>query len=114
MLELIVGAFGEMSPDMGRVIAALAESRVIFLARESGTLVTDSMMSVVLAQDRRYFSVVLKRFQAACLMARIGHLNMETREAAGKRRDLLQQKQRSRSEAVAYLAAYVNGRGFRG
>ena len=58
--------------------------------------------------------MVLKRVQADCLMARMGHLDMEAREAAGKRRDLLQHKQRSRREAVAYLAAYVSGRGFRG
>ena len=40
ILELVVGAFGEVSSDMGRVIAALAESRVIFLVRESGKPVT--------------------------------------------------------------------------
>ena len=48
ILELVVGAFGEVSSDMGRVIAALAESRVIFLARESGKPVTGCMRSVVL------------------------------------------------------------------
>jgi hypothetical protein len=114
ILELVVGAFGEVSSDMGRLITALAESRVIFLARESGKPVSEGMRSAVLGQYRRYFSVVFKRVQAACLTARMGHLGVGAREAAGRRRDMMQQEQRSRREREAYHAAYVRGRGFRG
>ena len=35
ILELVVGAFGEASSDLDRVITALAESRVLYLSRES-------------------------------------------------------------------------------
>ena len=52
LLELVVGAFGEVSSDMDRVISAMAESRVLFLSRESGKPVTDGWRSVVLGQYR--------------------------------------------------------------
>ena len=47
------------------------------------------------------------------LSARIGHLGLQAREAAGRRRDLMLQEERSRREANAYFAAYVRGRGRR-
>ena len=113
LLELVVGAFGEVSSDMDRVISAMAESRVLFLSRESGKPVTDGWRSVVLGQYRRFFSVLFVKVQAACLSARIGHLGLQAREAAGRRRDLMLQEERSRREANAYFTAYVRGRGRR-
>ena len=35
ILELVVGAFGEASTDLERVIVAMAESRVLYLSRET-------------------------------------------------------------------------------
>ena len=113
ILELVVGAFGEVSSDLGRVISALAESRVLYLARESGKPVTDGWRSVVLGQYRRYFSTLFVKVQAACLTARLGHLGPGAREVAGRRRDLMAQEVRARREAEAYHAAYVRGRGGR-
>ena len=113
ILELVVGAFGEVSSDLDRVISALAESRVLFLARESGRMVTDGWRSVILGQYRRYFSTLFVKAQAACLTARLGHLGIAAREVAGRRRDLMVQEERARREADAYFAAYVRGRGFR-
>ena len=113
ILELVVGAFGEVSADLDRVISALAESRVLFLARESGRLVTDGWRSVVLGQYRRYFSTLFVKAQAACLTARLGHLGIAAREVAGRRRDLMVQEERARREDEAYHAAYVRGRGGR-
>ena len=110
LLELVVGAFGEVSADMSRVISALAESRVLYLSRESGKPVTDGWSSVVLGQYCRYFSVLFVKVQAACLTARMGHLGVQGREAASRRRDILAQEERSRREANAYHMAYVRGR----
>ena len=113
ILELVVGAFREVSADLGSLIKAMAESRVLFLARELGKPVTEGWGSVVLSQFRRFFSVLFVKLQAAGLTARLGHLGLEAREAGGRRRDLLQQEQSSRREAAAYHAAYVRGRGRR-
>ena len=110
---MVVGAFGEVSSDLGRVISALAESRVLYLARECGKPVTDGWRSVVLGQYRRYFSTLFVKVQAACLTARLGHLGIGAREVAGRRRDLMGQEARARREAEAYHAAYVRGRGMR-
>ena len=111
ILELVVGAFGEVSSDLGSLIKAMAESRVLFLAREMGKSITEGWSSVVLSQHRRYFSVLFVKVQAACLTARLGHLGLGAREAAGRRRDLLQQEESSRREAAAFHTAYVRGRG---
>ena len=41
ILELVVGAFGEASSDLDRTVTALAESRVLYLSRESGKPMTE-------------------------------------------------------------------------
>ena len=113
ILQLVVGAFGEVSSDLDRVVTALAESRVLFLSRESGKPATDGWRSVVLAQYRRYFSCLFVRVQAACLCARLGHLGEGARQMADRRRDLMEQELRARREPEAYFLAYVRGRGRR-
>ena len=111
ILQLVVGAFGEVSSDMERVIVAMAESRVLYLSRETGKPVTDGWRSLVLGQYRRHFSVLFVKVQAACLLSRVGHLGERGREAAGRRRDLMVQEERARREAQAHHMAYVRGRG---
>ena len=69
---------------------------------------------MVLGQYRRHFSVLFVKVQAACLSARMGHLGVEARQAAGRRRDLMALEERGRREAEANHAAYVRGRGRRG
>ena len=113
ILELVVGAFGEASSDLDRVITAMAESRVLYLSRESGKTVTDGWRSVVLAQYRRFFSVQFVKVQAACLTTRLGHLGEGAREAAMRRVDLMDQEERARREREAFFMAYVRGRGGR-
>ena len=108
-----MGAFGEASANLDRVITALAESRVLYLSRESGKPVTDGWRSVVLGQHRRYFSVLFVKIQSACLTARLGHLVEGARQAAGRRGDLMAQEQSARKEAEAFFSAYVRGRGGR-
>ena len=78
ILELVVGAFGEVSSDLDRVISAMAESRVLYLARESGRLVTDGWRSVILGQYRRYFSTLFVKAVAACLTAKCTRLTIIT------------------------------------
>ena len=49
----MVGAFGDASTDLDRVIKGIAESRVLFLSRKEGQLVTDAWAGQVLGQHRR-------------------------------------------------------------
>ena len=44
------------------------------------------------------------------MLSRVGHLGQRGREAAGRRRDLMVQEERTRREAVAHHMAYVRGR----
>ena len=39
----------------------------------------------------------------------MGHLGLQAKEAAGRRRDLMLQEERSRREANAFYTAYVRG-----
>ena len=96
------------------MVTALAESRVLYLSRESGKPVTDGWRSVVLSHYRRFFSVLFVKVQQECLTNRLGHLGEATKQAAGRRRDLMAQEESSRKEAEAYFSAYVRGRGGRG
>ena len=110
-MELVVGAFGEASADLDRVVTALAESRVLYLSRESGKPVTDGWRSVMLGQHRRYFSALFVKIQTACLTARLDHLGEGARQADGRRGDLMAQEQSARKEAEAFFSAYDRGRG---
>ena len=51
----MVGTFGDASTDLDRVIKGIAESRVLFLSRKEGRLVTDAWAGQVLGQHRRFF-----------------------------------------------------------
>jgi hypothetical protein len=111
LLGLCVGAFGDISTDLDRLIKALAESRVLYLSREAGRPLSDNESGHILGQYRRVLSVTFVRSQAACLVARVGHLGQAARECAGRRRGAMAEGVRMRQEAVAYHAAHIRGRG---
>ena len=101
MNEAILGHAASSPPDIGsKVSIGLSPASLLLLHQ-------------VPPSARRFFSVLFVKVQAACLSARIGHLGLQAREAAGRRRDLMMQEERSRREANAYFASYVRGRGRR-
>ena len=110
-LGLCVGAFGDCSTDMDRLIRALAESRVLFLSREAGRPLSDRETGHILGQYRRVLSVTFVRSQAAWMVARMGHLGQAARECAERRREAMREGERMRLEAAAYHSAHVRGRG---
>ena len=111
LLGLCVGAFGDISCDLDQLIRALAESRALFLAREAGRPLSDREAGFILGQYRRVLSVTFVRSNAACLVARMGHLGEAARECAGRRRLAMAEGVRMRQEAAAYHAAHIRGRG---
>ncbi len=111
LLGLCVGAFGDISSDLDRLIRALAESRALYLSRESGWPLSDRQAGLILGQYRRVLSVTFVRSQAACLVARMGHLGESARQCAARRRLDMQEGERMRQEAAAYHTAHVRGRG---
>ena len=111
LLGLCVGAFGDCSTDMDRLIRALAQSRALFLSRETGRPLSDSETGHILGQYRRVLSVTFVRSQAACLVARMGHLGQAARECAGRRRVAMADGERMRQEAAAFHTAHIRGRG---
>ena len=111
LLQVVVGAFGDVSTDLERIIRGIAESRVLYLSRESGRPVTDSWTGQVLGAHRRFFSAQFVRSQAHCLVSRMGHLGEEARDRAGQRQVSMAQEERARRGDEAHFAAYVRGRG---
>ena len=107
----MVGAFGEASIDLDRMIRGIAESRVLYLSRQEGRPVTDTWTGQVLGQHRRYFSALFVRSQAACLVSRMGHLGEGAKEAAARRKVWSAQELRTRREEEAFHSAYIRGRG---
>ena len=51
------------------------------------------------------------RSNAACLVARLGHLEELARQCAGRRRIAMREGERMRQEAAAYYTAHARGRG---
>ena len=111
LLGLCVGAFGDISTDLDRLIRALAESRALYLSREAGRPLSDRESGHILGQYRRVLSVSFVRSQAACLVARVGHLGQQARECAGRRTMAMAEGVRMRQEAAAHHAAHIRGRG---
>ena len=111
LLQVVVGYWGEVSTDLERIIRAVAEARVLHLARETGRPITDAWVGQVLGQHRRSLSAAFVRAQAACLVSRMGHLGVGAREAAARRKVAVEQELRLRREEEAYFAAHVRGRG---
>jgi hypothetical protein len=111
LLCLVVGAFGEMSEDLDRVIRAISESRALYLSRETGRPVSDSKAGRILGQYQRLLSCLSIRSQTSCLLARMGHLGEGAKECAARRRVAMAEEERIRKEAEAFFAAHVRGRG---
>ena len=108
---MVVGAFGEVSEDLERIIKAIAESRALFLSRETGQPVSEAKAGWILGQYRRRLSCLFVRSQASCLLARMGHLGEGAKECAARRRVAMAEEERVRKEAEAFFAAHVRGRG---
>ena len=89
----------------------LVECRALFLSRETGRPLLDSETGHILGQYRRVLSVTFVRSQAACLVARMGHLGEAARECAGRRRAAMMEGERMQQEAAAFNAAHIRGRG---
>ena len=49
--------------------------------------------------------------QAACMVARMGHIGEAARECAARRRVAMVEDERMRMEAAAFFSAHVRGRG---
>ena len=111
LLGLCVGAFGDVSADMDRLIKALADSRALFLSREAGRPLSDNETGHILGQYRRVLSATFVRSQATCLVARMGHLGEEARECAARRRMTMVEGERMRQERAAFYAAHIRGHG---
>ena len=111
LLGLCIGAFGDISTDMDRLIRALAESRALYLSRETGRTLSDREAGRILSQYRRILSVTFVRSQATCLVARMGHLGQAAQECAARRRVATGQGERLRLEMAAHFSAHIRGRG---
>ena len=111
LLGLCVGAFGDCSSDMDRLIRGLADARALYLSREAGRPLSDRETGHILGQFRRVLSVTFVKSQAACMVARMGHIGEAARECAARRRVAMVEDERMRMEAAAFFAAHVRGRG---
>ena len=73
LLRLVVEAFGEVSEDLERTITAIAESRALFLSRETGQPVSEARAGWIFGQYRRLLTRLFISSLTSCLLARMGH-----------------------------------------
>ena len=68
---LVVGAFGDGSPNLHSLVQTIAESKVASMGLARGRSGTESELGVVVGQVRRMLSTVSVRAQAQCLLSRV-------------------------------------------
>ena len=106
-----MGTIGDTSTDLDCIIRGIAESRVLFLSRETGRPV--SWTGQILGAHRIFYIALFVRCQAQCLVARMGLLRVreQARERAGQRRATMAREERSWNEEQSHFASFVRGRG---
>ena len=84
LMCLVAGAWGDCSKDLHNLVQICAESKVEHICRSTGRPELEGQLSVIVSQYRRLLSTCIVRFQAQCLISRIGVIsrpgNLCTRE----------------------------------
>ena len=108
---LVVGRFGEGSTDLHILLKRLAEARANNVAKSMGGPTSASEAGLILAQYRRVMATTFIRSQSTCLLARLGHMDEEARQAPTRRQITIREEEMERREARAFFQAHVLGHG---
>ena len=111
----VIGAFGEVSEDLHRLVDHLTESRGHFLALSSGLATSEREKGQIKGQIRRKLSVALIRANSLCTLSRVSNVGPKAQAAAKRRQLTLSHESAMRQERRSYWNTYVcHSRGARG
>ena len=107
---LVVGAFGEGSEDLHKLIQVIAESRVNSVGLLRGKKCSDVELGCVVGQVRRMLSSANVRAQGLFLLARMSQAGEGVGLAAKRRRWAAVEEDRMRRERQAQWVSRLKGR----
>ena len=108
--QLVAGPWGDLSPDLHKLLLVFAESRVAAMSRAQGWEAGPGQLGKVMGEVRRALSVTVVRANALCLMERLSQLGPGAGAAAKRRQTALHLEERRRHERQAFDLAW-QGRG---
>ena len=104
--QLVAGPWGDLSPDLHKLLLIFAESRVAAMSRAQGWEAGPGQLGKVVGEIRRAMSVTIVRANALCLMERLCQLGPGARAAAQRRQAALHLEERRRQERQAFDLAW--------
>ena len=96
--ELVAGPWGDLSPDLHKLLLCFAESRVAAMSRAQGWEAGPGQLGKVMSEIRRALSVTLVRANALCLLERLSQLGPGARAASKRRQGALVVEERRRRD----------------
>ena len=100
--ELVAGPWGDLSPDLHKLLLVFAESRVAAMSRAQGWEAGPGQLGKVMGEVRRALSITVVRANALCLLERLSQLGPGAGAAAKRRQGALQLEERQRQEKQAF------------
>ena len=100
--ELVAGPWGDLSPDLHKLLLVFAESRVAAMSRAQGWEAGPGQLGKVMGEVRRALSITVVRANALCLLERLSQLGPGAGAAAKRRQGELQLEERRRQERQAF------------
>ena len=113
LLGYVVGAFGECSTDVHKLVEILASSRAKFLAYSTGRAVSSQEMSQIIGQIRRKMSTSFIRAISLCTLGRVANIGPGSRLAAKRKEWAISEETSMRNERRAYWTVFVGRGGLR-
>ena len=104
--QLVVGPWGDLSPQLHQLLLIFAESRMAALSRAQGWEASDGQLGKVVGKIRRSMSVTAVRANAMCLLERLSQLGPGAGAAARRRAGALQLEERRRQDRQAFDLAW--------
>ena len=108
----MIGAFGEGSADMHRLVNIFSSSRSKFLAQSTGYATSSREMSQIVGQIRRKLSTAFMRAIGLCTLSRVANLGSGSNAAAKRREWAISEEIGMKNERRAFWNAFVRGGGF--
>ena len=105
--QLVAGPWGDLSPDLHKLLLVFAESRVAAMSRAQGWEAGPGQLGKVMGEIRRALSVTVVRANALCLMERLSQLGPGAGAAAKRRQGAMQLEERRRQERQAFDLAWL-------
>ena len=110
VLDLVCGAYGEVSDGVKRLLDCMAESRILSLGLRKGTVEAAKELSILTGYLRRRLSTAIMRANVKCLLERLVMVG-EGQGQAGKRRQWARrEEERARWDRQAQWLMRTTGR----